>query len=206
MAVSRHAAALFGSQGVANTTGDDIAAVAGISTRTVWRYFRSKESCVEPVLAASAYRFMTSLRRWPLSASFEDFLIEDLSESSPTPQDLADDIASIRLISLVRDEPALRASWLMVCGQAEQAFTPVIARRLDLPADDFQVRLSSVSAIAAVRVVYEEISVSAVTGVRTYTPEGVIRELGRAIRISSNEPICDPRRLRRLSDADEPYL
>ncbi|WP_267717369.1 TetR/AcrR family transcriptional regulator [Streptomyces sp. CoH17] len=193
MTVSRHAAALFGTQGVANTTGDDIAAVAGISTRSVWRYFRSKESCVEPVLAASAYRFMTSLRRWPLSSSFEDFLIEDLSASSLTPQDLADDTASIRLISLVRDEPALRAPWLMVCGQAEQAFSAVIARRLDLPAGDFRVRLSSTTAIAAVRVVYEEISVSAVAGVRTYTPEDVIRELGRAIRITSNEPICDPR-------------
>ncbi|MFJ9585628.1 TetR/AcrR family transcriptional regulator [Streptomyces acidicola] len=198
MAVSRHAAALFWAHGVAATSGDDIAAAAGISTRTVWRYFRSKESCVEPLLAASAYRFMTALRRWPLSSSFEDFLTAELPDSPPTSQDLLDDIASMRIISLVRDEPALRASWLMVCGQAEQAFAPIIARRLDLPADDFRVCLSAATVTAAVRVVNEEISIGAVAGARTYTIDDVITQLGQAIRISSNEPICDPKARRPL--------
>ncbi|WP_221349444.1 TetR/AcrR family transcriptional regulator [Streptomyces sp. REN17] len=183
---------------MAATSGDDIASAAGISTRTVWRYFRSKESCVEPLLAESAYRFMASLRRWPLSSSFEDFLTEDLSASPPTPQDLADDIASVRIISLVRDEPALRASWLMVCGRAEHAFAPIIARRLDLPSDDFRVSLSAATATAAVRVVHEEISIGAVAGAREYTLDDVVTQLGRAIRSSSNEPICDPRPQRSL--------
>jgi AcrR family transcriptional regulator len=198
LAVSRHAAALFWERGVAATGGDDIAAAAGISTRTVWRYFRSKESCVEPLLATSAYRFMASLRRWPLSASFEDFLREDLSDRPATPQELADDIASLRLISLVRDEPALRASWLMVCGQAEQAFAPIIARRLDLPVDDFRVCLSAATATAAVRVVQEEISTEAISGARTYDLDEVITQLGLAIRSSGNEPVCDPRPRRPL--------
>lgn len=56
--VSRHACALFWERGVSATSGDDIAAAAGLSTRTIWRYFRSKESCVEPVLALSAQRFI----------------------------------------------------------------------------------------------------------------------------------------------------
>src|SRR5688500_16121626 len=51
LTVSRLACALFWERGVAGTSGDDIAAAAGLSTRTIWRYFRSKESCVEPVLA-----------------------------------------------------------------------------------------------------------------------------------------------------------
>ncbi|GIJ46197.1 TetR family transcriptional regulator [Virgisporangium aliadipatigenens] len=193
MAVSRHAVTLFLARGVSATSGDDIAAAAGVSTRTVWRYFRSKESCVEPMLAASAYRFIAPLRRWPLHATFEDFLLEDFAEVPPTPQDLADDALSMGLISLVRDEPALRASWLMVCGQAEQAFVPVVARRLDLPVDEFRVSLSAATAMAAARVVHEEVAVTAVTGVRTYTVEDVVRLLGKAIRASTAEPICDPR-------------
>jgi AcrR family transcriptional regulator len=58
--VSRHACELFWERGVAATTGDDIAAAAGLSTRTIWRYFRTKESCVEPVLALSAQALRTA--------------------------------------------------------------------------------------------------------------------------------------------------
>ncbi|RYE73640.1 MAG: TetR family transcriptional regulator, partial [Hyphomicrobiales bacterium] len=47
--LSRHAARLFLERGVADTTGDDIAAAAGVATRTLWRHFRSKESAVEPL-------------------------------------------------------------------------------------------------------------------------------------------------------------
>src|SRR5690349_5137704 len=65
LAVSRHACALFWERGVAGTSGDDIAAAAGLSTRTIWRYFRSKEACVEPLLAKSVQRFIGVLDRWP---------------------------------------------------------------------------------------------------------------------------------------------
>lgn len=198
MAVSRHAAVLFIERGVAATSGDEIAAAAGISTRTIWRYFRSKEACVEPLPAASSYRFIAPLRRWPLDMAFEDFLLEDLAAYPPTLQDLADDATAIGLISLVRDEPALRTSWLMVCAQAEQSFVPVVARRLDLPTDDFRVVLSAATSMAAVRVVHEEVAVTAVAGVRTYSVEDVVRELGKALRVSTNEPICDPRPRRAL--------
>lgn len=36
IAVSRIACALFWERGVAGTSGDDIAAAAGLSTRTIW--------------------------------------------------------------------------------------------------------------------------------------------------------------------------
>ena len=50
LAVSRHAAELFWKHGVDGTSGDAIAEASGLSKRTVWRYFRSKEACVEPLL------------------------------------------------------------------------------------------------------------------------------------------------------------
>ena len=42
LAVSRHACALFWERGVPGTSGDDIASAAGLSTRTIWRYFRTQ--------------------------------------------------------------------------------------------------------------------------------------------------------------------
>ncbi|WP_228023027.1 TetR/AcrR family transcriptional regulator [Streptomyces acidicola] len=192
MALSRHAATLFWTRGWAATSGDDIAAAGGVSTRTVWRYFRSKESCVEPLLASSAYRFMASLQRWSLSSSLEDFWIRDLTEHPPTPETVFDDIRSMRVICLGHDEPALRASWLMVCGQAEQTFAPIIARRLDRRVDDATIRLSAAAATAAVRIVTEQISLAVVSEASRYDTDEVIAHLSRAIRASTTEPICDP--------------
>ena len=50
MDISRHAVRLFTEQGVAATSGEQIAQAAGVSERTFWRYFPHKESCVEPLL------------------------------------------------------------------------------------------------------------------------------------------------------------
>ncbi|WP_143669231.1 TetR/AcrR family transcriptional regulator, partial [Streptomyces rochei] len=52
--IARAALDLFVAQGVAATTGEQIGRAVGISARTVWRYFPTKESCVRPLLTAGA--------------------------------------------------------------------------------------------------------------------------------------------------------
>ncbi|WP_410001404.1 helix-turn-helix domain-containing protein [Roseovarius atlanticus] len=47
MEIARNAAKLFWERGVVRTRGEDIAAASGLSKRTVWRHFRSKDACVE---------------------------------------------------------------------------------------------------------------------------------------------------------------
>jgi len=76
LAVSRHACALSGHAGAPGRVVDDIASDAGLSTRTIWRYFRTKESCVEPVLAKSLDRFLAAVDRWPPELSLADHLAE----------------------------------------------------------------------------------------------------------------------------------
>lgn len=50
--IARAAVELFVDQGVTATTGEQIAQAVGVSSRTLWRYFPSKESCVSPLFAA----------------------------------------------------------------------------------------------------------------------------------------------------------
>src|SRR5690606_33911797 len=76
LAIARQAATLFLTRGVAGTSGKDIAAASGVSERTVWRHFRTKESCVEPLLSRSALRFTEHMRRWSRRISIEDHLHE----------------------------------------------------------------------------------------------------------------------------------
>ena len=48
--VARAAVGLFLAKGVADTSAEEIAEAAGISSRTLWRYFPTKDSCVTPLL------------------------------------------------------------------------------------------------------------------------------------------------------------
>lgn len=191
LAVSRHAARLFVERGVAATSGDDIAAAAGLSKRTVWRYFRNKESCVEPLFDATSLRFIAMLSEWPRTASIEAWLQASLG-SERAPADLADDVLAVRLLAMLPDEPDLRASWLMATQRAEDALAAIVAERLERSARDIEVRLCAATVMAAIRVVDETISIAAVKHRQTFTIQDVIDRLARAIRVASTLPICDP--------------
>lgn len=192
LAVSRHAARLFLEHGVAATSGDDIGEAAGLSKRTVWRYFRSKEACVEPLFSVSALRFASILHQWPHDASIEAYLHAAIRPHEQTPQEIEDDVLAVRLIALLAREPALRTAWLMSCHLGEEQLIEVIARRARRAANDFDVRLCAASIMAAVRVVDEDVSTAAITQAMKFTLPEVIDQLAKAIRMASTLPICDP--------------
>lgn len=190
--LSRHAARLFLERGVADTSGDDIAAAAGVATRTLWRHFRSKESAVEPLLAQSSLRFTAILRQWPRDVAIETLFHANLGPDKMTPQDLADGILVVRLLARLPEEPALRTAWLMSCHIGEEQLAEIIAERLDRPRGDFDVRLCAATVTAAIRIVDETVSLAAVKyGQKTTTAE-VNEHLAQAIRQASTLPFCDP--------------
>lgn len=132
--VSRLAAELIWRDGLGAVRGEDIAAAAGISMRTLWRYFRAKQTCAEPVLAALAAPFVELLRDWPRDVAFEDYAMEGAS-AGPV-RFTSDQIHGMRMVSLGRTEPALRSAWLSVCDDGERQLIPIIAERLALPDSD----------------------------------------------------------------------
>ncbi|MBW6425778.1 TetR/AcrR family transcriptional regulator; helix-turn-helix transcriptional regulator [Rhizobium sp. XQZ8] len=190
--VSRHAAKLFLERGVAGTSGDDIAEAAGLSKRTVWRYFRSKEACVEPLFSASSLRFASVLREWPLQTSIEAYLHEAIRPLDQTPQEIADDVLAVRLVALLPAEPALRTAWLMSCHVGEEQLIDVVAQRSRRLPTDFDVRLCAAAVMAALRVVDEDVSTAAITESRKFELPDIIDQMAKAIRTASTLPICDP--------------
>ncbi len=190
--VSRMAATLFLERGFSGTSGDDIAEAAGLSKRTVWRYFRTKESCLEPLFNASALRFTSMLKDWPRKDSIETYLQKRLGTGERPPQEIADDVLAVRLIAMLPEEPALRSAWLMSAQTAEEELVAVIADRLELSLKDAEVRLCAATVTAAIRVVDETISMAAIKHGQTFTMQDVIDRLARSIRVASTLPICDP--------------
>ncbi|GAB7066257.1 TetR/AcrR family transcriptional regulator [Mycolicibacterium hodleri] len=190
--VSRHACELFWERGVAATTGDDIAAAAGLSTRTIWRYFRSKESCVEPVLALSARRFIALATRWPDELSLADHMAADMLENPLTERELADEIASLRIATMSATEPALRTAYLMVHDDMERGFAPVVARRLRLPEGDLTARLFAAAVTAAFRVVDEDVGRRVIVEKERVSQQEALALVDRAIRDATNGRLGGP--------------
>lgn len=192
IAVSRIACALFWERGVAGTSGDDIAAAAGLSTRTIWRYFRSKESCVEPLLAKSADRFLASARRWPHELSLSEHLAADAIAHPLSPQDIEDELSAIRLATMTESDPALRTAYLMVHDRMEAGLIPVIAGRLGLPDGDLTVRLCAAAVTGAFRVIDEDVSKAVIIDGTSVSQSEALALMDRAIREATNGRLGGP--------------
>ena len=192
LAVSRHACDLFWERGVASTSGDDISAAAGLSTRTIWRYFRSKESCVEPVLAESVQRFLQILARWPFELSLAEHLVADSKVHPLTQQDIEDEYRAMRIAAMSSSEPALRTAYLMVHDEMERGFIPAIAKRLNLDGDDLTVRLCAAAVTGAFRVVDEDVSKATVVDEMEVDRTEVLALIDRAIRDATNGRLGGP--------------
>jgi len=124
---------LFETHGVAATTIADIARAAGISDRTFFRYFSSKE---ETVLDFQQW-FEAPTRAWlndgrteePVLAQLEGVCIEVLRELDGPRHEAAARLRRIR--TLMKSEPSLRALAAMYDDQRAHALAEQIVLHFD---------------------------------------------------------------------------
>ncbi|MCO1577252.1 TetR/AcrR family transcriptional regulator [Crossiella sp. SN42] len=191
--ISREAARLFWEHGVDNTTGEQIAEAVGLSVRTIWRHFRSKEACAEPVVAHSVETFVRMLRDWPPHRSMEQQLAHQVGDRyRQDPFYQADDVAAMKMIVLGMTEPALRTAWLMACDQAEAELIEIIADRLKRPKQDLELRLHVAAAGAALRVINEDVSRAYLAGTPLTELSNPFGQIARAMRRATGGVIGDP--------------
>ncbi|GHH93654.1 TetR/AcrR family transcriptional regulator [Streptomyces capillispiralis] len=173
--IARAAVGLFIAQGVAATTGEQIGQAVGVSARTVWRYFPTKESCVRPLFSTGIDTVAAALRQWrpgrPLQEAFDHVWTADAGLPGL-------DIGA--LVRLTRTEPGLRAVWLRTHDEAEPAFARALAERAGLPADDVRPALWAAMLNAALRAAVEH-HAHRTTGPGT-TPEAARADLAATLR------------------------
>ncbi|WP_281904675.1 TetR/AcrR family transcriptional regulator [Phytohabitans aurantiacus] len=150
--IAREAVALFTDRGVAATSADEIAAAAGISVRTLWRYFPNKESSVLPLLTGGIEATARALRSWPAGSGMAALLDDLVSQGQETITDLP---ALLNLVRLTRTEAGLRAVWLQSHHDAEPVFATALAQRAGLPDDDPTVRIQAAMINSALRAAVE---------------------------------------------------
>ncbi|OON82869.1 TetR/AcrR family transcriptional regulator [Streptomyces tsukubensis] len=150
--IARAAVRLFTAQGVAATSAGDIAREAGISTRTLWRYFPVKEQCVRPLLSPGVEALTAALRESPPEEPLTEALYRFRMGGAPA----GETSAVMDLVRLTRDEPGLRAVWLQTHLEAEPRLAEAIAERTGEPPDGLRPRVRAAMINVALRAATED--------------------------------------------------
>ncbi|MFE2358337.1 TetR family transcriptional regulator [Streptomyces parvulus] len=155
--IAHAAAELFATRGPHATTAEEIAQRAGVALRTFYRYFRSKQDAVSPLLTVGADRWRGLLSDTEPGSPLLPALRHAAERALAVPDAQATE-ALLRTRGLLRagaDDPALRAVWYRVNQESEERLVPVIARLTDGAVDPLEVRLVAAAATDAVRLAME---------------------------------------------------
>lgn len=155
--IAQVAASMFAAQGVAGVTAAEIAAAAGVSLRTFYRYFATKEDAVAPILEIGAARWQSAFAdvSGDLASAIPDIIAAQLTPSSA---DESEALAGMRpLLRALAEDRELRAVWDRVNHESEQRLTELVLER---GGDRFDARLLAAAATESIRIGLEEWAVS----------------------------------------------
>jgi AcrR family transcriptional regulator len=148
--IRRIALQLVEERGYDAVTVDLISERAGVSVRTFFNYFASKESAMvatpPPVQSAAAQKFLSHRGRKDLFAHLAELAASQLEGDDPLPSDFES------AMQIVMGVPALAKLQFAALVDIETQFVELIAQRLGLGVDDEQPAVIAAAFMGAVRV------------------------------------------------------
>ena len=144
---------LFTERGFEDTTVDDIAAGAGVSRRTFFRYYDSKSSVLW-----SEFDHEVDTIRTLLDETADDLLVMDAVRQAVIAANhySAEDVPELRArMSLISSVPDLAASAAVHYDAWERAISEFVARRAGQPADSLYPLAVGRATLATCRAAYE---------------------------------------------------
>ncbi|WMX47432.1 TetR/AcrR family transcriptional regulator [Streptomyces roseicoloratus] len=155
--IARAAAGLFTERGPDGTTAEDIAQRAGVALRTFYRYFRSKQDAVAPLLAGGADRWRAELAATEPGTALHEALERSISGSlAAEDPETEEGLRWTRgLLRAAGHDPALRAVWYRVNHESEERLRGVLTALAPPGTDPLELRLTAGAATAAIRIALE---------------------------------------------------
>ncbi|OYW39916.1 TetR/AcrR family transcriptional regulator [Brevundimonas aurifodinae] len=149
--IHQAALALFARQGFEATTLDDIAIAAGVSRRSLFHYFGSKEDIVLSTKAGLGELIEAAVARRPADEpllAMAEHALTDMAGDFQGPEARA-------LARLIHDTPALKAGDHAKYEMLEHRLAAALAAQKRLPPDDLQARVVATTAIGVLRMATE---------------------------------------------------
>jgi AcrR family transcriptional regulator len=126
--ISRAAWTLFGTEGYDATTVEEIAARAGVSRRTFFRYFSSKEDVAVGTSDSVAEEFLAAFRARPASEAPLEAIRQALRPV--VIRRTEDPVQGRAIIRLLRESHTVRRAMLARNARMEERLAAVLAERL----------------------------------------------------------------------------
>jgi mycofactocin system transcriptional regulator len=153
-AIEKVALELFRARGFEETPVEDIAAAAGISRRTFFRYFGSKND----ILFGNFELLLDDLEQWLASAPDDRPMFEVIADATMRFNRVHTDgtVAHRERMELIMHTPALRAHSALRNGEWLAVVARYAARRMGEPADELGPQLAGHIALGAASAAYEQ--------------------------------------------------
>ncbi|MFB9307708.1 AcrR family transcriptional regulator [Agromyces hippuratus] len=154
--LARAAARLFTDRGPDATTAEEIAAAGGVALRTFYRYFRTKEDAVAPLLSVGAEHWRALLAASDRSVDLLTAVERTIAEALTPPDAEVEGVHWTRgLLRAGADDPALMNVWYRVNRESETKLRGVILELGGPSVDETTARLVAAAATDAIRIALE---------------------------------------------------
>jgi TetR/AcrR family transcriptional regulator, regulator of mycofactocin system len=153
-AIEKVALELFRERGFEETPVEDIAAAAGISRRTFFRYFGSKSD----ILFGNFDLLLRDLEQWLASVPDDQPMFDVIADATMQFNRVHTDGAAAHRerMELILHTPALRANAALRNAEWGSVVSRYAARRLHAPVDDLGPQLAGHVALGAASAAYEQ--------------------------------------------------
>ncbi|MDA3626950.1 helix-turn-helix domain containing protein [Saccharopolyspora sp. WRP15-2] len=134
LVISRRCAAVFADAGDSSPTVARLAEAAGMSQRSFYRYFPTKEECLRPLFDGGSRAFTDALAAQPPGTALADAMLRafDLTYSTSSDEEAR------ALMAVVFADAVLRRVWLQATYEITELLRPSVAALLGTPADDLR--------------------------------------------------------------------
>lgn len=157
LAIAHAATELCFEQDFSRVTAADISRRAGVSPRTFYRYFSTKEDAIGPLLSAGADQWQWLVASSAAAENGPLRAIEDAIKAALDPEtSVESDSEQMRqLLRVVARNPSLAAVWNRVNGDSEAQLRKVLAQVVIPRENALTIRIVAAAATAAIRIAFE---------------------------------------------------